>query len=116
MFSGSLGIGTTVAVALFALDKIPQVSSLRAQYPIAVVGLAAFDLLVVYSTFRQILFFALAVLIPIALSIIHASVRSRGIKNKVSNKIEQISGQIYTNSPMGLVLSVLGLEAKDCDE
>lgn len=116
MFLGAFGIATTGAVILFGLDRIPQVSSLKQQYPIAVFGLGALDLLVVYLTFRPILFFCLSLLVPVALSIIHAAVRSRGLKNKISNKVEQLGGSIYTNSPMGCVLSTLGFETKDFED
>lgn len=110
------GTITTAGVVLFTLDKIPQLSSLKAQYPFAIYALAAFNLLVVYLTFRQILYLALAVLIPVAIWIIHASVRSRGLKNKISNKMEQIGASVYTNSPMGYVLSTLGFETKDFED
>lgn len=116
MFAGAIGMGSTVLVALFILDRIPQLSSLRAQYPVAMFGLGALNLLVFYSTLRCILFFTLSLLVPILTWMIHASMRSRGIKNKINNKMEQIGGQVYTNTPMGMVLSALGMEARDFDE
>lgn len=116
MFAGALGLGLTGFVVLFSMNRIPQLSSLKAQYPIATFGLAAVDLLILYSTFRCILFFALSLLIPILLWMVHAALRSRGIKNKINNKIEQIGGQVYANTPMGMVLSFLGVEAKDFEE
>lgn len=116
MFAGALGLATTGLVVLFILDRIPQLSSLRSQYPIAMFGLGALNLLVFYSTFRCILFFSLSLLVPILTWMVHASMRSRGIKNKINNKMEQIGGQVYTSTPMGIVLSALGMEAKDFDE
>lgn len=113
---GAFGIATTGVVGLFALDRIPQLAPIRAQYPIAVPGLAIFDLIVLYFTFRPILFFALSVLVPVAISMIHAAVRSRGLKNKVSNKMEQLGAPVYADTPMGYVLSALGLETKDFEE
>lgn len=116
IFVGSFGVATTGAVVLFTLDRIPQLTSLRAQYPVAMFGLGALNLLVIYITLRPILFLALSLLIPIALWLIHAATRSRGIKNKISNKMEQIGAQVYTNTPMGYILSILGIEAKDFEE
>lgn len=101
---------------MFARDRIPQLASIRARYPIAVPGLAILQLVVLYFTFRQILFFALSILIPIVLWIVHAAVRSRGLKNKVNNKLGQLGAPIYANTPMGYVLSALGLETKDFEE
>lgn len=116
IFLGAFGIATTGAVGLFALDRIPQLVSIRAQYPIAVPAFAVLDLIVLYCTFRPILFFSVAILVPIGLWIVHAAVRSRGLKNKVNNKMEQLGAPIYANSPMGMVLSTLGLETKDFEE
>lgn len=121
MFLGAFGIVTTAAVVLFLLNKIPQLTSLRAKlakYPHAVwiFGLVALDALIVYSTFRPILFFALALLVPVAVSIIHASVRSRSLKNKISNKMEQIGAAVYSNTPMEYILLTLGFDIKDIED
>lgn len=98
------------------MNKIPQASDLRSKYPFAIYVAGAVDLMVLYATFRPILCLALVVLVPVLLWIVHASLRSRGLKNKASNKIEQLGGQVYTNTPMGFLLSSLGFEARDHDE
>lgn len=116
MIGGVFGVSTVAAAALFALDKIPQLKPIKRQYPIAVPGAGVLSLIVVYCAFRPVLYFLLAVLIPIAGWIIHASMRSRGLKNKINNKAEQLGGQVYANSPMGIVLSTLGIEAKESDD
>jgi hypothetical protein len=113
---GAFGVAVTVATALFAMNKIPQASDLRSKYPFAIYLAGAVDFMVVYAAFRPILYLALAVLVPVLLWVVHASLRSRGLKNKASNKIEQLGGQVYTNTPMGYLLSSLGFEAKDHDE
>lgn len=116
MFLGAFGIVTTVVTVLFSLNRVPQLSSLRAQYPAAVFGLAAFDALIIYSTFRPILFFLLALLVPVAVSIIHASVRSRSLKNRVSNKMEKIGAPVYANTPMEYILTSIGFDIKDIED
>lgn len=108
-----LGITTTGLVVLFAINKIPQASALREQYPVAVLGLAIFDAIVCYMSIRSITYFLLAILLPVLLSISHASVRSRGVANKIKNKMEQVGVSVYGNSPMGLLLSFAGIELKD---
>ena len=114
---GSFGIATTVATALFALDKIPQARDVRSKYPFAIYVAGAVNLIILYSSFRPILFLALVVLVPFLGWVAHAATRSRGIKNKVSNKVEQMTGgQVYANTPMGFVLMSLGFEARDYDE
>jgi hypothetical protein len=113
---GALGISVTVATALFALNKIPQASDLRSKYPFAIYVAGAVDLMVLYAAIRPIMYLTLVVLVPVLLWIVHASLRSRGLKNKAINKIEQLGGQVYTNTPMGYLLSSLGFEARDLDE
>lgn len=113
VITGSLGIITTGLVLLFALDKIPQASSLRAQYPVAVLGLAIFDAIVCYMSLRSISYVVMAVLIPVLFAIVHASVRSRGVSNKVKNKMEQVGVSVYGNSPMAIILGFVGIDPKD---
>lgn len=116
LLTGAFGIGTTVATALFGLDRIPQATPLRNQYPLAVYGAFAVNLMILYATLRPVMFFLLIVLVPILFWILHASMRSRGIKNKVSNKMEQIGAHVYANTPMEFIVTSLGLEAKEFDE
>lgn len=117
ILAGVFGIATTVATALFGLDKIPQASELRRKYPFAVYVAGAVDLMILYSSIRPIMFLLLVVLVPFLGWIAHASMRSRSIKNKVSNKVEQMTnGQVYSNTPMGFVLLSLGFEARDFEE
>lgn len=96
---------------------VPQLSAISAENPGLVYwGDKLICGLIIMMTFRPMLYFLLAVLIPIAAWIIHASVRSRGLKNKISNKMEQIGAPIYTSTPMGYILSTLGLETKIIDD
>lgn len=117
MLAGAFGIVTTVATALFGMNKIPEASDLRSKYPFAIYVAGALDLMILYSTFRPILFLAMVVLVPFLGWVTHAATRSRGIKNKVSNKVEQMTGgQVYANTPMGFLLTSLGFEARDFEE
>ena len=105
-------------MALFAADTIqhPAVTRIRTEYPLAIYGAGAIGLLALYLNFRSILFFALVILVPVLLWIVHASLRNRGIKNKVSNKMEQLGAPVYSNTPMSYILGSLGLETRDLEE
>lgn len=116
MVMGAVGISAGAIVVMFALNKNRQIQNLNAQYRWLLPALGIAKFLIFYLAFRPILFFSLAILIPIAICIAHASVRSRGLKNKISNKMEQIGAPVYVNTPMGFVLSTLGLETKDFEE
>lgn len=82
----------------------------------AVYGALAVNLVILYATIRPVMFLTLVVLVPILFWILHASVRSRGLKNKVSNKMEQLGAPVYANTPMEYIVTALGLEAKDFEE
>jgi len=101
---------------LYFLDRIHYLAPQRARYPASVFGVAAIDLLVVYMTFRPILYFALSLLLPLAFSIIHAAVRSRGLKNKLNNKMGQVGASFVIDSPMSIGLAALGFDIKDYEE
>lgn len=113
MVSGAIGISTTGVVVLFVLDKIPQLSGIREQYPVVMGVLALFNLFLLYTSFKAISYFLTAILIPVLFWFVHGSVRSRGLANKTKNKMESIGLSVYANSPMGLIFSKLGIEAKD---
>lgn len=116
MVGGSFAIASGVLVVLLALDKIPQASALKAQYPVAVFGLGFIDLLISYMFFRAIMLFLLSIMLPILFWLLHASVRSRGVANKVKNKMEQMGVPVYDNTPMCLILTTLGFDVKDYSE
>lgn len=116
LLAGAFGITITVAAVLFSLDRIPQLSTIKAKYPIAVAGVWIFDLMILYATFRPIMFFLLVVLVPFLLWIVHAATRSRGLKNKLNNKMDQLGAPVYGDTPMGYVLTLLGIETKDMDD
>lgn len=116
MLVGGFGISVGILVVMFALNKDRQIQKLNSQYRWLLPSLGVVKLAVFYLAFRPILFFSLSILIPSAISIVHASIRSRGLKNKISNKMEQIGAPVYINTPMGFLLSSLGLETKDFED
>ena len=52
----------------------------------------------------------LSILIPVLLILIHASLRLRNLKNKISNKFENVG---LKKTPMGLILNVFDYEKDD---
>lgn len=115
MFWGCIAIATNLSTGLFLLDRLPivETSTLPALAKIPFAGLMLWT---AYACFRHILFVALSVLLPVAFWIIHAAVRSRGIKNKISNKMDQVGAQVYAQTLMGFFLAKLGYETKDYEE
>lgn len=106
-----------IAIGLYATDNIPQASDLRRKRPFLFYVVCFVNLLILYSTAKSMVFLSYVVLGPLLGWIVHAAIRSRGIKNKVCNTVELVTGgQFYANTPMGFVLVLLGLEARDYEE
>lgn len=106
-------IGASILIALIAMDKVQQFASIKAQYPIAVFALGFADILLCYMMARSLMFFLLSILLPVLFWLIHASVRSRNVANKVKNKLEQVGVPVYNNTPMSFILSTIGVDTKD---
>lgn len=116
MLIGLLGFATAVVVGLFTFDGLPQLRQVRSQYPMSIFGAWVVEALVTYLTWRPLSTLLLVVLVPIVFWILHASMRSRGIKNKISNKMEQLGAPVYKNTPMEQILTAFGIEARDVEE
>lgn len=115
ILAGVIGVAVHVALVLFSMGKIPQANPVLDQYPASKFGALGFNVVALFWTFRPVLFLVYVLPWPILFAILHGAVKSRGIKNKVSNKMEQLGAPVYTSTPMGIVLVTLGLEAKDFD-
>lgn len=115
MFWGCIALATNVSTILFLIDRLPLVKPPTLPTP-AKIPLAGLVLWTSYACFRHILFVVLSVLVPVAFWIVHAAIRSRGFKNKVSNKMEQAGAQVYAQTLMGYFLAKLGYETKDYEE
>ncbi|XP_070597315.1 PRA1 family protein 2 isoform X2 [Erythrolamprus reginae] len=92
---------------VWAAENKPPVRRFRRNYPgtcfFAVLGAAYF----LVSLFEGSATFLVFIALPIMLSLIHASLRLRNLKNKIENKIENIG---LKRTPMGLLLEAVGQE------
>ncbi|KAL8164258.1 UNVERIFIED_CONTAM: PRA1 protein 2 [Gekko kuhli] len=92
---------------VWAAENKAPVRRFRRNYPgtclLAVLGSAYF----LVSLFDGSAAFLVFLALPIALVLLHASLRLRNLKNKIENKIESIG---LKRTPMGLLLEALGQE------
>ncbi|XP_058024731.1 PRA1 family protein 2 isoform X2 [Ahaetulla prasina] len=92
---------------VWAAENKPPVRRFRRNYPgtcfFAILGTAYF----LVSLFEGSATFLIFIALPIMLSLIHASLRLRSLKNKIENKIENIG---LKRTPMGLLLEAVGQE------
>lgn len=62
--------------------------------------------------FSSIAILLATILLSSTLIIIHASMRTRNLKNKITNKIDKVSMK-SSKSPMGMILEVLHIRSED---
>lgn len=68
------------------------------------------ELVILYLAYNQVWYFILTVSVPLGFIMIHAAIRKRNTKNMVNNTLERVSGAIYENTPMELILKSIGIE------
>ncbi|XP_025022710.1 PRA1 family protein 2 isoform X2 [Python bivittatus] len=92
---------------IWAAENKAPVRRFRRNYPgtcfFAILSAAYF----LVSLFEGSATFLIFIALPIMLSLIHASLRLRNLKNKIENKIENIG---LKRTPMGLLLEAVGQE------
>ncbi|XP_061470262.1 PRA1 family protein 2 [Rhineura floridana] len=92
---------------VWAAENKAPVRRFRRNYPgtclLAILGCVYFLVSLLEGSATFLIFIAL----PIMLTLIHASLRLRNLKNKIENKIESIG---LKRTPMGLLLEALGQE------
>jgi len=91
-------------VILFLTKKNPQIERLKRDKPFLSLGVILIVGAFLFNLFGSLLMFLFAICMPILLIFLHASMRLRNIKNKVTNKIETIG---ITRTPMGFILEQL---------
>jgi hypothetical protein len=108
MMLGMITIGIVFGALYYAAHTQVQVKTLKKNHP-AVVMVATFCLgwFLVYQ-FGCILVFLSGVILPVLFIIVHASLRLRNAKNKVTNVAETLG--LGKKTPMGIFLDEFGIE------
>ncbi|XP_030756392.1 PRA1 family protein 3 [Sitophilus oryzae] len=76
-------------------------AQLKVKHPILSLLTIFVTLCIVAYMFQSVLVFSLGILLPVAVTFIHASLRLRNIKNKLANQVEGLG---LKKTPMGLFL------------
>eukprot|EP00058_Branchiostoma_floridae_P001575 XP_002587063.1 hypothetical protein BRAFLDRAFT_243271 [Branchiostoma floridae] len=84
-----------------------QLQRFKKDHPtVCVAGLLAACYFIM-RTFQLLLVFVFGITLPLLVVLVHASLRMRNLKNKLSNKVESIG---IKRTPMGILLEALGQE------
>ncbi|XP_055351404.1 PRA1 family protein 2-like [Paramacrobiotus metropolitanus] len=104
---GIVGTLCAILTAVVLLSKHHLMRQLRGSYPWAALAIVAVLGFVVVTELRDIAVFAFPFAFSVLLIYIHASLRTRNIKNRFNNKMEQMG---LKRSPMGMLIELTGYE------
>ncbi|CAD6192724.1 unnamed protein product [Caenorhabditis auriculariae] len=109
IFIGLIALVAAMGVAIFSSSLNPNIHTMRKDHPLITLGaiiIVAYLFISVLSSVFVVLF---AILFPVLLVLIHASLRLRGVANKTTNLAER-SG--LRTTLMGTILERLGFSIK----
>ncbi|XP_074644285.1 PRA1 family protein 2-like [Tubulanus polymorphus] len=102
-------IATVIAFGIFvyATENKYELRRMKRSHPaMSLVVVLTLGYIFVYIV-GSVLVFLLGIALPLAVILIHASLRMRNVRNKISNRIEFVG---VKRTPMGLLLELLGQE------
>lgn len=107
LFLGFLSTCGAFSLFYYFINASASTRALKRNYP--VVGLILILVAIHFAVYLlgSMLVFLMGILLPVAVTFVHASMRLRNIKNKLVNKMETIS---LKKTPMGVFLESIGME------
>lgn len=111
MALGIVAMIIAVGVFSYANSQSPQFTQFKTNHPfISLILIFGGGYLIVYW-FESVIVFLFGILLPIVLTFLHASMRTRNIRNKITNKLEAVNG--LNKTPMGMLLNVFDSDRID---
>lgn len=104
---GFLVTGLIFLVFCWITNERATASQFKRKHPIISVLLILTGGYFITYMLGSLLGFFFAILLPVSLTFIHASLRLRNLKNKITNRVETLG---LKRTPMGIFLEELGLE------
>ncbi|KAL0275882.1 UNVERIFIED_CONTAM: hypothetical protein PYX00_003608 [Menopon gallinae] len=104
MLFGTLALSVTFGLFYYFTNVKSSAAQFKKNHPMVGVALILGGGWFVVYLLDSVLVFLFGILLPICMTFIHASMRLRNIKNKLSNKIEMMG---LTKTPMGNFLEAL---------
>jgi len=100
-------MGTCVTLLLIiVITQVEMLRDMQRRYPLLTVG---FVILVTYlflSLLGSVFVFMTSLAVPLLLTLLHAALRTRNIRNKLANQLDKVG---LRRTPMGFILDELGL-------
>ncbi|KAK3921003.1 PRA1 family protein 3 [Frankliniella fusca] len=105
MLSGATAMVLAFGLFYYLTNAKPGVDRFKKEHPLISVGLMLTTGYFFVYVIGGVLTFIFGTLLPIFVAFIHASLRTRNMKNKIVNKIEGLD--VFQKTPMGLFLDTL---------
>ncbi|GLG93082.1 hypothetical protein R5R35_002002 [Gryllus longicercus] len=107
MSCGVIAISIAFGLFYYFTNATPSAARIKKDYPIlSVILILGGGYFIVYLL-GSVVVFLFGVLLPVMVIFVHASLRLRNMKNKLTNKLEIIG---LKRTPMGIFLEALGME------
>ncbi|XP_065288439.1 PRA1 family protein 3 isoform X1 [Dermacentor albipictus] len=107
MLCGMLAVAVAFGLFYYVTNSKRAATKFKRDHPILSILIILAGGYFIVHVLGSVVVFLFGILLPIMLVFIHASMRLRNIKNKLTNKIETIG---LKKTPMGLFLDALGQE------
>ncbi|KRT80559.1 hypothetical protein AMK59_7071 [Oryctes borbonicus] len=107
--SGAVTCILTTLLYLGFSNTSNQLEHIRTKYRNVSIIAVVLALYFVYYMLNNILVLLVALLFPVSVIFIHASLRLRNFKNKLANQVEMLEIRV---TPMGLILKQFGLQTE----
>ncbi|XP_071784455.1 PRA1 family protein 3-like [Asterias amurensis] len=107
MLVGILTMVVIFAIFIYTTNNRSEMQRFKRSHPFICFLLVLVCCFLLLKVFGGLLVFVWGVTLPIAIIFIHASMRMRNVKNKMSKKLESLG---LKRTPMGILLYQLGLE------
>lgn len=105
MFTGAIAVAAAFGLFQYVTNKKLDARKFKRDHPFFTLGVILIGGYFIMYMLQSVLVMLLAAILPVLLIFIHASLRLRNMKNKLSNKMETIG---LKKSPMGIILEALG--------
>ncbi|KAI0233746.1 PRA1 family protein 3 [Lamellibrachia satsuma] len=107
MIFGCVAVAAVFAAFVYASNNQSEIRRLKRKHPSLSIVIVMLGGYVLIYLFGSVLVFLFGIALPMLVVLIHATLRMRNFKNKLSNKIEFVG---LKRTPMGLLLEALGQE------
>lgn len=110
MLLGIFAMLLASGIFIYARTNSPAFTQFKRNHPLISLGLIFGGGYLIVYLFSSVLVFLFGILLPIFLTLLHASMRLRNLKNKITNTMENVG---LKKTPMGVLLEEFGADSSD---